>query len=73
MLMKSMPLRENFSKLHLQAAGTILIVAGVGVLALNVINGIYTNEPAGTWVKTSGWITAGAFIIGGYYNEKRQI
>lgn len=58
-------LRENFSKLHLQAAGTILIVAGVGVLALNVINGLYTDEPAGTWVKTSGWITAGVFIIAG--------
>jgi hypothetical protein len=57
--------RENFSKLHLQSAGTILIIAGVGVLALNVINGIYTNESAGDWVKTSGWITAGAFIIAG--------
>jgi hypothetical protein len=58
-------IRENFSKLHLQAAGTILIIAGVGVLALNVINGLYTNEPAGAWIKTSGWITAGALIVAG--------
>jgi hypothetical protein len=58
-------IRENFSKLHLQSAGTILIVAGVGILALNVINGIYTNESAGEWVKPSGWITAGAFIAAG--------
>jgi hypothetical protein len=58
-------MRDEFSKLHLQSAGTILIVAGVGVLAINVINGIYTNEPAGSWVKTSGWITAGAFILAG--------
>jgi hypothetical protein len=58
-------LRNNFSKLHLQSAGTILIIAGVGVLALNVINGLYTNEPAGAWIKASGWITAGAFIVAG--------
>jgi hypothetical protein len=58
-------LRNNFSKLHLQSAGTILIVAGVGVLALNVINGLYTNESAGSWIKTSGWITAGALILAG--------
>jgi hypothetical protein len=57
--------RKNFSKLHLQGAGTILIYAGVGVLALNVINGLYTNEPAGQWIKTSGWITAGALILTG--------
>ena len=57
--------RKNFSKLHLQTGGTILIVAGVGVLALNVINGLYTNEPAGQWIKASGWITAGAFILAG--------
>ncbi len=58
-------IRKNFSKLHLQAGGTVLIVAGVGLLALNVINGLYTNEPAGQWIKPSGWITAGALIIAG--------
>jgi hypothetical protein len=58
-------IRKNFSKLHLQTGGTILIIAGVGVLALNVINGLYTNEPAGQWIKASGWITAGAFIVAG--------
>jgi hypothetical protein len=58
-------IRKNFSKLHLQAGGTVLIVAGVGILALNVINGLYTNEPAGQWIKASGWITAGAFIVAG--------
>ena len=58
-------IRKNFSKMHLQSGGTILIVAGVGVLALNVINGLYTSEPAGSWIKASGWITAGAFILAG--------
>lgn len=57
--------RKNFSKLHLQAGGTVLIVAGVGILALNVINGLYTKEPAGQWIKASGWITAGALILAG--------
>ena len=58
-------MRKDFSKLHLQSGGTILIIAGVGVLALNVINGLYTSEPAGSWIKASGWITAGAFILAG--------
>lgn len=58
-------IHENFSKLHLQSGGTILIIAGVGVLALNVINGLYAKEPAGSWIKVSGWITAGAFILAG--------
>jgi hypothetical protein len=58
-------LRKDFSKLHLQSGGTILIIAGVGVLALNVINGLYTNEPAGSWIKASGYITAGVFILAG--------
>src|ERR1700722_16199266 len=58
-------LRKDFSQLHLQNWGTGLIIAGAGILALNVINGIYTNEPPGSWVKTSGYITAGAFIIAG--------
>ena len=58
-------LRKDFSKLHLQSWGTGLIIAGGGVLALNVINGIYTNEPAGSWIKASGYIVAGAFILTG--------
>jgi hypothetical protein len=58
-------IRKNFSKLHLQTAGNLLIIAGAGVLALNVINGLYTNEPASQWIKTSGWITAGALVLVG--------
>jgi hypothetical protein len=58
-------IRKNFSKLHLHAGGTILIAAGVGLLALNVINGLYTNESASQWIKPSAWITAGALIIAG--------
>jgi len=58
-------IRQDNTKWNYLTDGTLLIVAGVGVLVLNVVNGIYTNESAGSWVKTSGWITAGAFILGG--------
>jgi hypothetical protein len=58
-------IRQDNTKWNYLTDGTLLIVAGVGVLVLNVVNGIYTNESAGSWVKTSGWITASAFIIGG--------
>jgi hypothetical protein len=65
-------LRDNFSKLNLMTGGTIFIIAGVGVLALNVINGLYTNEPAGQWVKLSGWITAGVFIVAGVLMKRAK-
>lgn len=65
-------IRKDFSKLHLQTGGTILIVAGVGVLALNVINGLYTGEPSGSWIKASGWITAGAFILAGILMKRAK-
>ena len=57
--------RQEFTNWNYNADGTILIVAGAGLLALNVVNGLYTGESAGSWVKTSAWITAGAFILGG--------
>jgi len=57
--------RQEFTKWNYNADGTILIIAGVGVLTLNVVNGLYTNEKSGSWVKTSGWITAGALIVAG--------
>ena len=58
-------IRQDNTKWNYLNDGTLLIVAGVGVLVLNVVNGLYTGESSGSWVKTSGWITAGAFIIGG--------
>jgi hypothetical protein len=55
----------DYTKWNYAADGTILIIAGVGVLALNVINGIYTKENSGSWLTTTGWITAGALIVSG--------
>ena len=58
-------IRQDFTKWNYVTDGTLLIIAGVGVLVLNVVNGLYNNEKAGTWVTASGWITSGAFILGG--------
>jgi hypothetical protein len=58
-------IRNEGTKWNYVNDGTLLIIAGVGVLVLNVVNGIYRNDKAGTWIATSGWITAGAFILGG--------
>ena len=58
-------IRYEGTKWNYVTDGTLLIIAGVGVLVINVVNGLYRNDKAGTWIATSGWITAGAFIIGG--------
>lgn len=65
-------MRQEFTNWNYQADGTIMIIAGVGVLVLNVVNGIYTNEEAGSWVKTSGWITAGVLILGGILMKRAR-
>ena len=39
-------IRQDFTKWNYLTDGTLLIVAGVGVLVLNVVNGLYTNEKA---------------------------
>ena len=64
--------RQEFKKWNYYEDGTILIIAGVGVLVLNVVNGIYTNEPAGKWVKASSWIAAGALIVGGIFMRRAR-
>ena len=65
-------IRQEFKKWKYYEDGTILIAAGVGVLVLNVVNGIYTNEPAGQWVKASSWIAAGALILGGIFMRRAR-
>lgn len=42
-----------------KANGTRLMIAGAGVLALGVINGLYREDPVREWFKPSGYITAG--------------
>ena len=40
--------------------GTILMIAGAGVLALGAINGLYRGEPPRDWYEPASFITAGA-------------
>src|ERR1700730_11668880 len=40
--------------------GTILLIAGGGVLVLGAVNGLYRGDPPKNWYKPSGFITAGA-------------
>ncbi|MDP4129983.1 MAG: hypothetical protein Q8918_01965 [Bacteroidota bacterium] len=66
-------MRVERTKLNYSADGTLMIIAGVGVLALNTVNGLYRKDKAGTWFSTTGWITSGALIVGGILLKKARI
>jgi hypothetical protein len=42
--------------------GTLLLIAGGGVMALGAINGLYRKEPAREWYKPSSYISAGVLV-----------
>jgi hypothetical protein len=65
-------MRVERTKLNYAEDGTLLIIAGAGVLALNTINGIYRKDDAKNWFSTTGWITAGALILGGILLKKSR-
>jgi len=46
-------------KSNRKSNGTILVVAGVGVMVLGAVNGLYRGDPPKDWYKPSGYITAG--------------
>jgi len=46
--------------------GSILMVAGGGVMVLGAVNGLYRGDPPKDWYKTSGYIVAGALIATGF-------
>jgi hypothetical protein len=66
-------MRVERTKLNYAGDGSLLIIAGVGVLALNTINGLYRKDEAKNWFSTSGWITAGALILGGILLKKARV
>ncbi|MGB8193921.1 MAG: hypothetical protein WCF67_18455 [Chitinophagaceae bacterium] len=49
---------EDFS--GRKKSGTLLMIAGGGVMALGAVNGLYRGDPVKEWYKPSGYITAGA-------------
>ena len=50
--------------------GTILMVAGGGVLVLGAVNGLYRGDPPKEWYKTSSYIVAGALAAAGYWLKR---
>ena len=50
--------------------GTILMVAGGGVMVLGAVNGLYRGDPPEDWYKTSSYIVAGALVAAGYWLRK---
>ncbi len=55
-------IRSERKKFNYTTNGTILLVAGGGVLLLGAVNGLYRGDQFKDWYKPSGFITAGAFI-----------
>ena len=66
-------MRVERTKLNYAQDGSLLIIAGAGVLVLNTVNGLYTNSKAKNWFSTTGWITAGALILGGILLRKARV
>ena len=55
------------SKVHNRKRnGTLLMIAGVGVMALGAINGAYRGDPPRDWYEPASYITAGSMIALGY-------
>jgi hypothetical protein len=50
--------------------GAILIAAGAGVMVLGAVNGLYRGDPPKDWYKPSGYITAGALAVTGFWMIK---
>jgi len=59
-------LRRDRTKLNYAVDGSLLMVAGGGIVALNVINGLYRKDNIGQWFSTGGYIAAGALLAGGF-------
>jgi hypothetical protein len=66
-------MRIERTKLNYAQDGSLLIIAGVGVLVLNTVNGLYRHDKPKNWFSTTGWITSGALILGGILLRKARI
>ncbi len=53
--------------------GSILMVAGGGVMVLGAVNGLYRGDPPKDWYKPSGYITAAALFITGFFLSKSAV
>jgi hypothetical protein len=55
------------TKSNRKTNGTILMIAGGGVLFLGAVNGLYRGDPPKDWYKPSGFILAGVFTALGIW------
>jgi hypothetical protein len=55
------------TKSNRKTNGTILVIAGGGVLFLGAVNGLYRGDPPKDWYKPSGFILAGVFTALGIW------
>jgi hypothetical protein len=53
--------------------GTILLIAGGGVLLLGAVNGLYRGDPPKDWYKPSGYIVAGTLSALGIWLRRSAI
>lgn len=56
--------------LNYETDGGLLMVAGGGVLLLGIVNGLYRGDAPKDWFTATGFITAGAFLLGGFLLRK---
>jgi hypothetical protein len=61
-----MTLRKERKTFNYPVDGALLMVAGTGVLVLGAVNGLYRKDNANQWFTTGSYITAGAFLVGGF-------
>jgi hypothetical protein len=59
-------IRMDRTKINYQTDGTLLMAAGVGVLLLGAVNGLYRGDQVKNWYAPASFITAGGLLLLGY-------
>lgn len=65
-------IRRERTSINYQTDGSLLMVAGGGVLLLGAVNGLYRHDKASKWYAPASFITAGSFLILGFLIRKSQ-
>jgi hypothetical protein len=66
-------IRMERKKLDYETDGSLLIIAGGGVLLLGAVNGLYRHDQAKTWYTTGSFITAAALLATGFFIKGSRI
>ncbi len=65
-------IRRERTKLNYQTDGSLLIIAGGGVLLLGAVNGLRRSDPAKSWYTPGSFITAGSLLLLGIFIRLSQ-